>query len=286
MKVGFSIVLACLTPGIACVAQRVNLTVPKIVEAGAAFSIQCGGNGRGTLYIVGPVQVIKRDVELGKETAFAAGTLYNAGHYSVWLESKESRGTASIDVVPEAKPSNLTFIAKPSRLQVALQGGITGTAYVFDSYGNLITKPLEISFELSDPAAATQRRIVETRNGAAWTEMDSTQHEGKDEFVVRTGDVSNKRVIFQVPSEPCSLRMSATPLGNKIQLMTDPVRDCSGNAVPDGTVVTFTEIDKESKSTVDVPLKKGIATVEMPLHRGAMISVASGVVLGNQIRWE
>jgi hypothetical protein len=37
---------------------------------------------------------------------------------------------------------------------------------------------------------------------------------------------------------------------------------------------------------VDVPLKQGIAKVEMPAHSGATISVASGVVLGNQIRWE
>jgi hypothetical protein len=37
---------------------------------------------------------------------------------------------------------------------------------------------------------------------------------------------------------------------------------------------------------VDVPLKRGIAEVQMADHGGATISVASGVVLGNQIRWE
>ena len=42
----------------------------------------------------------------------------------------------------------------------------------------------------------------------------------------------------------------------------------------------------DAQSTVDVPLKRGIAQVEMPAHEGATISVASGVVLGNQIRWE
>jgi hypothetical protein len=79
--------------------------------------------------------------------------------------------------------------------------------------------------------------------------------------------------------------MSARPAGNKVQLVTDPVRDCSGNAIPDGTIVTFTETYNDAKSTVDVPLKKGIASVQMPAHNGATISVASGVVLGNQIRW-
>jgi hypothetical protein len=34
-----------------------------------------------------------------------------------------------------------------------------------------------------------------------------------------------------------------------------------------------------------VPLKRGVAKVEMPAYPGANISVASGVVLGNQIHW-
>jgi hypothetical protein len=69
-------------------------------------------------------------------------------------------------------------------------------------------------------------------------------------------------------------------------LSTDPVRDCNGNAVSDGTIVTFTESFDGGQSTVDVPLKKGIAEVQMADHKGAAISVASGVVLGNLIRWK
>jgi hypothetical protein len=63
------------------------------------------------------------------------------------------------------------------------------------------------------------------------------------------------------------------------------LRDCSGNAVPDGTVVTFTEMYDGGQSTVDVPLKRGIAQTELPAHDGAKISAATGVVLGNEIHW-
>jgi hypothetical protein len=281
-----TVLLATLVLGPAAVAQTPALSVPTSIEAGASFSVQCGGSGKGTLYIVGPGQTIKREVQLGQATSFAAGTLHNAGHYSVWLKTETSSETGALDVTPASKPSNLTFIAKPSRLQVGLHGGITGTVYVFDSYGNLITKPTEVQFELSNPKAGTQSRTVQTSNGAAWTQMDSTPHEGKDQFVARAGNVSSQRVIFQVPGDPCSLKMNAKPAGNKIELVTEPVRDCSGNPVPDGTIVTFTELDNGTKSTVDVPLKKGIASVQMPAHRGATISVASGVVLGNQVRWQ
>jgi hypothetical protein len=69
-------------------------------------------------------------------------------------------------------------------------------------------------------------------------------------------------------------------------LETDLVRDCRGNPVTDGTIVTFTENFNGSQSVVDVPLKRGVARTDMPAHPGAVISVASGVVMGNEIRWE
>jgi hypothetical protein len=278
--IGFSLGL------VAASAQSGSLTVPATIEAGAAFSIQCGGSGQATLYIVGPGQLIKRDVQLGVSSSFPMGSLGNAGHYLVFLSSPSVNDSGAFDVLPATKPADLTFIAKPSRLPVALQGAITGAAYVFDSYRNLITKPVSVSFELSNPSSPTQTHVVETRSGAAWVQMDSSPHEGKDQFVARVGDVSSTRIVSQVPGDPCSLKMSAKSAGGKVQLQTDPVRDCSGNAVPDGTIVTFTESYNDTKSTVDVPLKRGVASIEMPAHRGATISVASGVVLGNQIRWE
>ena len=116
--------------------------------------------------------------------------------------------------------------------------------------------------------------------------MDSTSQQGNSNFVARAGDVSSASIIRQVPGDPCDLKMSAQPSGQQLDLQTDPVRDCSGNAVPDGTIVTFTETYAGGQSTVDVPLKRDIAEVKMPAHNGATFTVASGVVLGNQIRWE
>jgi hypothetical protein len=287
VRPGLPILLVGLSMGItAASAQSGNLNVPASIKAGAPFSIQCGGSGKAALYIVGPDQLIKREVRLGEAVWFPAGSLGNAGHYIVFLSSPSINETGSLDVLSAEKPADLTFIAKPSRLPVALQGGITGAAYVFDSYRNLITKPESVSFELSNPSSSTQTHVVQTRNGAAWTQMDSSPHEGKDQFVALVGDVSSTRIVSQVPGDPCSLKVNAKPAGDKVQLQTDPVRDCNGNAVPDGTIVTFTESYNDTRSTVDVPLKRGVASIEMPAHRGATISVASGVVLGNQIRWE
>jgi len=98
-----------------------------------------------------------------------------------------------------------------------------------------------------------------------------------------TGDIKVRRVVRQVASSPCNLRIKAQRTKSNIVVETDPVRDCSGNMVPDGTIVTFTRTAVDGKSTVDVPIKQGVARAQMTPSAGAVISVASGVVMGNPI---
>ncbi|HEY1806897.1 MAG TPA: hypothetical protein VGG45_20680 [Terracidiphilus sp.] len=282
----FLLALQVVAASSLALAQAPDVSVPKTVEAGAAFSIQCAGNGKATLFIVGPGQVLKQDVQLGESAAFPAGSLYNAGWYTAIVTSTSGTQSASFDVLPQSKPSDVSFLARPSRLPVGIHNAITGAVYVFDSYRNLISAPEEVQFDLSNPAGAVEKKSVTTHDGAAWTEMDSTAQQGSDKFAVHAGSVSSERIVAQVPGDPCGLKMSAKPDGQRIQLTTEPVRDCNGNAVPDGTIVTFTENFRGTQSTVDVPLKRGIAEVQMPAHPGATISVASGVVMGNQIGWQ
>lgn len=264
--------------------QSENLLLPHSLEAGSSFSVQTTGSGKAVLLIAGLGQVIKREVQLGETTQFPAGSLCRAGQYiAIVTTVGGATSSGTITVVPSSKVAALTFLAKPSRLPVGSRG-ITGTVFVFDAYHNLIASPTPVSFELSYPGSPAHRQSVETRNGAAWTEMDSSTRAGKDSFVARVGSISSSRVIAQVSGDPCRIKMSATQSGKRISLVTEPVLDCSGNPVPDGTIVTFTESYDGSRSTVDVPLKRGVARSEMPAHPGATITVASGVVLGNEVR--
>jgi hypothetical protein len=114
--------------------------------------------------------------------------------------------------------------------------------------------------------------------------MGSTPHEGSVKVTAVLGKAEEARVIQQVAAEACGLRMKAAASGNNmVTLETDPVRDCSGNALPDGTVVSFTKVDKAGKSTVDTPIKKGVARTQFSIQGPAQISVACGVVLGNEV---
>ncbi len=287
LMTGFALTIANLA-----LAQEQSITVPKSIEAGSAFSVQCAGSGEGTLYMVGPGQVLRRQVQRGATATFPAGSLTHAGRYLAIFSPSQSPPDAgsnpvsSFDVVPAAQPAKMSFLARPSRLPVDIHNAITGAVYLFDAYQNLILTPLPVSFELANPSGAVQKRSVATRDGAAWTAMDSSAHEGTDRFIATTGEVSSTRAVVQVPGDACNLRMNVAPADGKLLVQTDPVRDCSGNAVPDGTIVTFTEAIHDEKTTVDVPLKRGIAKVEMPAVRDATLTVASGVSLGNQVRWE
>jgi hypothetical protein len=265
-------------------AQVNGLLLPRTVEAGSAFSIQSTGSGKAVLYIVGPGQVLRRNVQLGETTLFAAGDLHNAGHYLAVLVTSSSTENGAFEVTA-AQLAALSFLAKPSRLPVDLRDGISGVVYVFDGFQNLVLAPTQVSFQLAGVAGAAQMRIAMTHNGVAWIKMNSAAKEGAGQFVARVGSATGTRVIQQVPGDPCALRMNARPSGQKLLVQTDPVRDCSGNVVPDGTIVTFTETYKGGESTVDVPLKQGVARAEMPAYSGARISVATGIVLGNAIRW-
>lgn len=269
---------AFATPG-----HAQTLSVPSAINAGQALSVETGGAGKVQITIVGPAQVVRREVNGGQAAVFSAGTLTNAGRYLVVLTGGSAASqTATLDVLPGRAPATMSLLARPSRLPVAVSDGISGAVYLFDIYGNLVLAPTPVSFSLS---TASGQVHTASSNGAAWAQMNSSDKEGAVQLLARAGGVTGTRVIQQVPGDPCSLHLSERPAaGGKVSLITDPVRDCKGNAVPDGTVVTFTESYGGGQTTVDVPLKRGTAQIELPAHPGAHITVASGVVLGNELR--
>ena len=266
--------------------QSSALRFPEKVEAGTAFSVPTTGSGTATVYIVGPGDVVRRKVQLGETLTFGPDDLHNAGHYVVFVDGSSTQNT-QFDVVASHQPATLSFLAKPSRLSVNRPDGISGVVYVFDAFRNLLLQPESVSFELSDPTGRAQSRSATTRDGVAWVKMNSAAKAGPTQFQAAAGNVREKRVIQQVPGDPCSIRMSVRGADKKqrIALETEPVRDCNGNPVPDGTIVTFTQTYPGGQSTVDVPLKRGVARTEMPARNGAVISVAAGVVMGNEVHW-
>ncbi len=274
------LVLLCLLPGCASAAE---LHVPAVVEAGKTFSIAAEGAGQATFYLLGPDHVVKRTVTLGGNLQIQSSDVRSAGRYEAILCDSSSSCTSAQFEVKAAQPAHFSFFLHPSRVPVSFPDSIDATAFVFDRYYNLVLAPATVDFRIAPASGGIFSRPSPTRHGVAWMRMGSTPHEGPVRVTAMLDNVEEARVIQQVAAEACQLRMKAATNGDTVTLETDPVRDCSGNPLPDGTVVTFTEVDKAGKSTVDTPIRKGVARTQFSVHGPAQITVACGVVLGNEV---
>jgi hypothetical protein len=270
-----------------CYAQVSDLRVPANLSAGASASIGTTGSGSATFYLAGPSVAIKRDVKLGEEVSLSAKELQSAGKY-VAIVCADSCRSAEFFVSP-AKPVSLSFLVHPSRAPVGLNDVISGVAIAFDESRNLVLAPPAINFQLTANGATLMSRSVVAHDGAAWFRTNSGKSAGRLQLTasihgLSDHDLSVQRVVQQVASDPCNLRIKGQRNAKGIAVETELVRDCAGNPVPDGTVVTFTATGSNQKSTVDAPIKQGIARAQITETGAAVISAASGVVMGNEVR--
>ena len=265
-------------------ARGAELKVPQDAVAGQPITLGTSGQGEATLFLIGPGEVIKHSVKLGSNVQIKGEELRHAGR---WVAVLRAGGKPQSQVfwVKPGQPENLSFLARPSRVAVAQRNAITGTVFVFDKFRNLVLQPVPVVFTLGMNGAGASQTVT-SHEGVAWIDASSGPKEGAAQFVASTGNITVRRVVQQVAAEACmgGLRMHiAQRTADNITVETDPVRDCSGNPVPDGTIVTFVENDKKGKSTVDARIKKGIAKATLPASDNATISVAAGVTLGNEL---
>ncbi len=262
-------------------AAAAEIKAPAAPVAGTEMSLETAGSGSAVFYLVGPATRLKRSVRLGEPIRLQPEDVSAAGRYTAILDG-DGGASVSFYVAP-GKPAELSFLARPSRVPAATHDGISGVVFPFDRGHNLVIEPLPVRFDLTVAGGSPATRTVETRNGVAYTIVDSGSKEGAAQFVASAGDVSARRVVQQVAADPCNLRFQAERTQDGILVRTDPVRDCSGNQVPDGTIVSFVQVGPRGKDTVDARVKRGVAQATLPANVPSTISVASGVVSGNEV---
>jgi len=263
-------------------ANAAELRIPQNPVAGQAFSIGTSGSGEGTFYLVGPGTSLKRKIRLGEDVQVKGEEIRGAGR---WVAIVRGGGGPQSQVfyVKPGKPEILNFSARPSRVPVARPNSVSGVAFIFDKFQNLILDLTPVKFSLS-VGGTTASHSINSKEGVAYINSSSAAKAGAAQFVASVDDVSVNRVVEQVASDPCNLRIKVVGHEkDQIIVQTEPIRDCTGNAVPDGTIVTFTETDSTGRSVVDARIKKGIARAQLPASNKATIAVAAGVVLGNEL---
>ena len=268
-------------------ARAAEVRPPEKAVAGEGAKIATSGDGNATFFLIGPGNIVKQKIQLGRDVELSADDLRAAGEYVAVVRSSGESVTAKF-YVAAAKPAQINFLARPSRVPAAKEGVVSGVAFVFDAYNNLVLQPANVKFDLSLADAPPISRSVSSKAGIAWTHMDSGKKQGAAQFVASIPEISAvqsvRRVVQQVAADACNLHFAAQRSGDRIAVTTDPIRDCAGNPLPDGTIVTFTQVDERGRSTVDSRIKRGVARADLPAAGKATISVAAGVVMGNEVQ--
>jgi len=264
------------------IAQAAEIHPPAQTTAGTAITIPSSGSGDADFYLIGPASASKRKVQAGSEISIDSDQLEHAGRYIAVLCASDGCASSSFMVNPAAA-NRLSMLVHPSRVPVGSSNGISTVAVTFDNFHNLVLKPEPVKFSVLPKGGAEISADRETKDGVAWVRLTPAKKEGATRLGASIGHANEIRVVQQVAADACNLRIKASRVKENYLIETDPVRDCSGNAVPDGTVVRFTMSDAAGKTTVDVPIKRGVAKIEMPIKGRARVTVASGVVTGNEL---
>jgi len=280
MRTGTTILLAILVSGFASASE---IHPPPAVRAGTSATIRTSGSGDATFYLIGPASATKRTVQAGADISVDADQLQDAGRYISVLCASDGCTSATFFVNPDA-PNKLSLLVHPSRVPVGSANGISTVAFVFDNFRNLVLNSGSVKFSILPKDGKEVSTERPTTDGVAWVRISSARKEGPTRIAASVGHANEMRVVQQVAADACNLRIKASRAKSNVLIETDPVRDCSGNAVPDGTIVSFTKTDAAGKTTVDVPVKKDVAKVEMPIEGSARVTVASGVVTGNELQ--
>jgi hypothetical protein len=278
MRTLITIVMLSLALG----ASASEIHPPAQVTAGTAISIQTSGSGDATFYLLGPAIASKNKVQAGSNIPIDSDQLEHAGRYVAVLCASDGCTAKNFFVNPAAA-NRLSFLVHPSRIPVGTSQGISAVAIVRDSFQNLVPKPEAVTFSVMSKEEKPVSASRTSENAIAWVRLTSAKKEGPTKLGASIGHADEIRVVQQVAADACNLRIKASRDKRGFLIETDPVHDCSGNPVPDGTVVSFTESDSAGKTTVDVPIKRGVAKVEMQIDGPAKITVASGVVTGNEL---
>lgn len=262
-----------------------GLHPPANLIAGEAVGVPSSGSGSATFYLIGPGHVAKRNIQAGDNIQISSADIAASGNYEAIICKDRGADCASTNFyVAPGRGKELIFLVHPSRVAVAESNAISAATVVLDRFQNLVLQPEGVTFRATTKEAVVSSPPQMTRNGIVWTRLNSGPKDGAVEISASLGPLSERRVVQQVAAEPCHLHVTAEHKGDRVELQTEPVRDCRGNLVPDGRIVTFTKLDKLGRSTVDAPIKKGVARTEMSFSGPATISVACGVVVGNDIQ--
>ena len=200
-----------------------------------------------------------------------------AGTAFITATSGAASGSATVIFTP-GSPVTVTLQANPTSQSVGASSTLTAT--VVDQFGNPVTNGTNVTFasNIGGPIAPAL-----TTNGLATSSISSTVA-GTAFITATSGVASGSATVIFTPGSAFTVTLQANPTSQSVgasSTLTATVVDQYGNAVPDGTSVTFTT----SLGNVLTPrvTTNGLATssISSTLAGTVSITATSGAASGS-----
>lgn len=259
--------------------EPTTITVgPRVVADGMPVTLIATGSYGLRIY-----QAVFRHREAqfflsGKETQ-------QSGVVNLTALAGKARGSTQLLIQPSTPVEPLTPLIGARAIIADAQHWSMTVLIAFDTFGNPVAEGTQVEVLALHPDGRLEKKVIEVHHLLAWVRIFSDTKAGRTLIATRIGPIhGSEGTLLEVAGWPVPFSISADPQplpadGRLITMLrTAPVLDRFGNAVPDGTLVTFIVYAPDgSFSTVPAYTIGGIAEapLQAPLQPGSYIAQAT-----------
>lgn len=232
--------------------------------------------------------VYQTTINAGKAALLLPGeATKRSGALTLLATAGTARAEMVVEVLPGPPVDPVMPLVGPRSIIADGKHWTMAIAVPFDRYGNPVAENTPVEFQILHPGDNLETITVSTTNLLAWQRVWSTTAAGRTTVAVSAQGAHGPDATFlEVPDWPTSFGLSATPSSAPadgrqfLSLRSTVIRDRFGNAMVDGTLVTFVAemagseprfipaytIDGSAEALIQAPGQPGVMTVRATLY--------------------
>ena len=216
-----------------------------------------------------------------------------------------ARGEGQVEIRPNPPADPVLPIVGPRSVAADGEHETMALAVPFDDYGNPVAEGTPLTLRILHPGDQLEQQTLTVTHLLAWGWVSSSTRAGRAVVSAAVGDAHGPDTTYdEVPTWPAPFGLSASPPNlpadgrQLLTLRTDLIRDRFGNAMTDGTLVTFVvelagseprfipayTVDGAAEAQLQAPIAPGTVTVRATLYgvesRPLTIRFAAGPAVG------
>jgi nucleotide-binding universal stress UspA family protein len=255
---GVALVLArrapTATPDVVALAGTLPIDVVKTARVGDPITVTVGPVAAAdglpaTLVMVGSYGPrVYRGAFAGGTARFVigGGETRASGMATLVATAGAARGEATLTFAPDTPVDPITPLVGARSIAADAQHWSMSVMVPFDRFGNPVAEGTLVEVRALHPGDKLEQQQTEVRHMLAWARIYSKTRAGRTTVTASAaGKYGPEATFMEVPDWPAPFSIRANPTNvpadgrQFVTLRTDVIRDRYGNAMLDGTLVTF-----------------------------------------------